>query len=171
MLMRWLGGAAALSVLGLCVSARAADDSTAASTDSHWWDKVVPVAFRKTEAPAVATTAKPKFGARPAPAETTVKPVPAAVPHEGSDAALFRRLAVCDRVKQVAIDTENAELGRQVELLEQRVYQVYNQRKATTPARFESDEVLLDQTLKTKGRGTFAPSAGMRTANAREDRE
>jgi hypothetical protein len=171
MLMRWLGGAAALSVLGLCVSARAADDGTTASTDGHWWDKVVPVAFRKTEAPAVAPTAKPKFGVPPVPAEAAAKSVTAALPREGVDEALFRRLAVCDRLKQVAIDSENAELGRQVELLEQRVYQAYNLRKAATPARFDSDEALLEQTLRTNGRRAFTPTAGMRTANVREDRE
>ena len=166
-----LGGAAALAVLGLCVAARAADDGTAAANDSHWWDKLVPVAFRKSEPPP-APGSKPRFGQETAPAAppTPAAPVAKAIPRESDDEALFRRLAVCDRLKQVAIDTDNPDLERQVTLLEQRVYQVYNLHK-TAPARDTANEAALDQTVGATGRGTFTPTATTRTTGMREDRE
>jgi len=178
--MRWLGAAAAAVVLGLTVSARAADDGTAPSSGGHWWDKLNPFAAKKTEAPQIPPTvpvpanAAATTAARPGATAPAVKPI--AVPRESEDDAFHRRLAVCDRLKQIAFSTDNKELEQQVEVLEARVYQVYNRRMAVSGARFESHEAVLDQDLESNGnRHGLAPAAGTRTegrtVNLREDRE
>jgi hypothetical protein len=165
MLMRRLGGAAALSVLGLCVAARAADDGTTASNDGHWWDKLVPVAFRKTEAPKEKPPASPP--ARPA-APTS----PVASAQETDEAAYNRRNDACFQLMQIAINTGDDKLGEQAQVLQQRAWDLYMRRMAATPSRFVSDEGVLEQHYGTSGnRRVFAPTAGTRTANAREDRE
>jgi hypothetical protein len=47
---------------------------------------------------------------------------------------LLRRLAVCDRIKQVALETGNSQLESQAIRLEERATEVYKQRMARLPA-------------------------------------
>jgi hypothetical protein len=143
MLMRRLGGAAALLVLGLAVSARAADDGTAPSNGGHWWDKLNPFASKKDEVPTIpptvpltgntGTTAAARTGAPAA----AVKP--AAANGESEEDAFHRRTAVCDQLMQIAINTSNAALERKAELLQQRIDELYRLRTAARVPKLESE--------------------------------
>ncbi len=153
MLMRRLGGAAAVLVLGLTVSARAADNGAAPSGGGHWWDKVNPFADKKADAPAVPPTVPLTANA----AAAALKPV---VARESEEAAWIRRTDVCDKLKQIALDTNNVELERQAELLQQRVDELHRTRTSAAANRFESDEAELNKHL-----------GGVRTATVREGQE
>jgi hypothetical protein len=92
---------------------------------------------------------------KPAPRESTT-----AQPHSGSGdgdspvaigarelAALNRRLAVCEKLKEIAWETKDEQLGRKAEQLDQRVWAVYWERTGhASPdkgATSESDEQIL----------------------------
>jgi hypothetical protein len=65
----------------------------------------------------------------------------------------LRRMAVCDQLMQVAYDTKDEELQRQVEQLRDRVWTTYQVRTEQLPAgtkKFESDEQILDKHLGAK---------------------
>ena len=53
----------------------------------------------------------------------------------------LRRLEVCDRLQEIAIETNDAALQRQVEQLSQQVFEVYKQRTASpvSGARYEAE--------------------------------
>jgi hypothetical protein len=169
MSMRRLGGAAALLVLGLIVSARAADDGTMPSSGGHWYDKLNPFASKKAEVPQIPPTV-PVSGNTTA----TAGVKPAVLDREGEEAAFLRRTQVCDRLKQIGFDTDNKELQLQAEALQQRAWDLYKSRSAMAPMKFESDEAVLNQHLGT-GRSdllpTERPRTDSRTAILREDRE
>jgi hypothetical protein len=62
----------------------------------------------------------------------------------------MRRLEVCDKLKEIAIRTNDAELLRKAEVLDERARTTYAQRTAYlrgTTASFESDEKTLDKYL------------------------
>jgi hypothetical protein len=61
------------------------------------------------------------------------KPVPSASPSK-EKADWLRRVAVCDRLRAIAAQTNDNELARKADLLDQRVWEVYRQRTATLPA-------------------------------------
>jgi hypothetical protein len=161
--MRWLGGTAAALVLGLTVSARAAEDGAAPSSGGHWWDKLNPFAAKKADAPQIPPTV-------PVPANTAAATAPAAgptaVPRESDDEAFHRRLAVCDRLKQIAFSSDNKELEQRAEALEARAYQVYNRRMPVSASRLQSQEATLDQDV-----GRNSVPAATRTVNLPEDRK
>ena len=167
MLMRRLGGAAAVLVLGLTVSARAADDGAAPSGGSHWWDKINPFSDKKAEVPALPPTVPVTGKAAGVPA-VALKP---AIARESEEAAWMRRTAVCDQLKQIAFDTNNVELERQADLLQQRVDELHRTRTAAAANRFESDEAELNKHLGS-GRIEIVPEGRTRndgrTANLRE---
>ncbi len=173
MSMRRLGGAAALLVLGLTVSARAADDGTAPSSGGHWYDNLNPFASKKADVPQMPPTV-PVTGSKAAVAGVPATN-PAAKPSilEGEEAAFIRRTQVCDRLMQIGIDTDNKELQRQAEGLQQRAWVVYKARIAAIPPKFESDEAELEKHLGTD-RTDLLPSErarmDRRTANGGEDR-
>ncbi len=84
-------------------------------------------------------------------AAADAKPVPAGEAQRArEEAALLRRLAVCDRLMEIAVRTNDNDLLRRAEQLDERVRRAYSQRTARTPgagADFESDEQLLDKHL------------------------
>lgn len=68
--------------------------------------------------------------------------------------AMLRRLAVCDELNRIAMETQDQDLMRKVNQLTQRTMAAYSQRTAHLPAsnvRFESDEKILEKHL---GAGT-----------------
>ena len=164
MLRRWLGGAAALLVLGLTVSARAAEDGTAPSSDNHWWDRINPFAGKKPDVPSPTTSAATRAGPAAAPTPV-VRPV---IVHETEEAALMRRNDVCDKLKQIAWDTNNKELERRADMLQLRVNEVYKLHAGMTAAKSESDEAV---PASGGSRHEFGPTERARTIHPREDQE
>lgn len=70
------------------------------------------------------------------------------------EAAMYRRLAVCDELNRIALETQDQELMRKANELVQRTMSAYSQRTAHLPTanvQFESDEKTLEKHL---GAGT-----------------
>jgi len=79
--------------------------------------------------------------ASPAPVVDT-----AAAVRAREEAAYLRRLAVCDKLQEVAQDTNDGELSRLAEQLAEQAWQVYLQRTAQLPAsRADVEDHLLDR--------------------------
>jgi hypothetical protein len=86
-----------------------------------------------------------------APAKTASIVDEAAAERSRQEAALLRRLQVCDKLKEIAIRTNDYELLRRAEELEERAQACYVQRTARLQGlagRFESDEKTLDRYLQ-----------------------
>ena len=67
-----------------------------------------------------------------------------------AQAAFLRRMAVCDKLKQIGLETGNEELQRRADDLLERAQAAYSQRMALLPEAndgFESDEQSLDSRL------------------------
>jgi hypothetical protein len=115
--------------------------------------------FSSREAePAPKPQPKPKKKGEKDPApEEAVKPPPnLAEERAREEAALLRRLAVCDKLMDIAIRTNDAELLRRAEQLDERARMTYSERTAHLPTSrpvFHSDEQVLDKHL---GPGTAA---------------
>jgi hypothetical protein len=90
--------------------------------------------------PSTGTEKKPgaraeKDAAKKSPPAKAVVHDEAAVVRAREEAALLRRLAVCDRLKEIAYESGNEELQRKAEQLDQRAWAVYSQHTANfTPA-------------------------------------
>jgi hypothetical protein len=103
--------------------------------------------------------AKPKVDAksdkRPVEAEAPKPQVETAgQQRQQEQEAMLRRLAVCDELNRIAMETQDQDLMRKVNQLTQRTMATYSQRTAHLPAsnvRFESDEKILEKHL---GAGT-----------------
>jgi hypothetical protein len=129
----------------------------------------------ETPAPVKKPDPKPKKTASAASkAPQTVKPTPvvndAAGDRAREEAALMRRLEVCDKLKEIAIRTNDAELLRKAEVLDERARTTYAQRTAYlrgTTASFESDEKTLDKYLAATAPATsrLMDSTGRTAAN------
>lgn len=164
-------GLAAALVLGLAAMRGWAGDDDEDHTEvkppprpfirwSPWAVKM----FRIDDSPAPVKKPEPKpkktaSAAKKAP--PTVKPTPvvneAAGDRAREEAALMRRLEVCDKLKEIAIRTNDAELLRKAEVLDERARTTYAQRTAYlrgTTASFESDEKTLDKYLAVTGPAT-----------------
>jgi hypothetical protein len=74
-------------------------------------------------------------------------------------AALLRRQDVCDRLTEIALETNNAELANLAERLKQRAWEVYTRRTANLPGVGEAASYDLDQMLSGKDPrgGKFVP--------------
>jgi hypothetical protein len=90
--------------------------------------------------------------------------------------ALWRRLDVCQRLQQVAAETDNPELQRQAERLEEQAWVVFEQRTGQREPGLDLDEANLGQKLgagaghrlNAPGRGERAKEENGRTAAVRE---
>ncbi|MCS6851831.1 MAG: hypothetical protein NZ700_11760 [Gemmataceae bacterium] len=85
--------------------------------------------------------------------------------------ALLRRLKVCDRLAEIACQTQDDDLQRMVEQLDERARATYAQRIAHLPcssARFDSDEETLDRHLAPKATPSSAKLQPRGPATARE---
>jgi hypothetical protein len=142
--MRRVGswGVAAALIVGLGAAVAAADDangdSKAAPVKSGWWSGL--------------------FGDKPKPhakADKKAEVEPAALPNGAEIAiveqrqrnAALRRVQVCDRLRQVAVQTGNADLERQVDEMEARAWEVYRQQTAHLPV-----PTMPTATVKTAGK-------------------
>jgi hypothetical protein len=107
-------------------------------------------------------------------------PVPVTVDREREQNAFWRRLAVCQKLKEIAVLNNDVALERQVEQLEQQVFEVYQQRLGMASGRGTRpslDERVLEERLGRAGGGgdlmtrpgRSQPDAG-RTASLREGR-
>jgi hypothetical protein len=82
-------------------------------------------------------------------------------------AKYLRRLKICDKLRTIAQDNNDAELERMANQLDERAYAVFLQRTAATPASgasFESDEKVLERHLPLSAVPSKTPPAG--TVNA-----
>jgi hypothetical protein len=85
---------------------------------------------------------------KPAPVKPTPVVDEAAAVRSREETAYLRRVAVCDRLKQVALQNNDQELVKMAEQLEERAWVVYSQRTAQLPAShadFDLDERILEQ--------------------------
>lgn len=86
--------------------------------------------------------------------KTSERPLPprkdAGAERARDEAAFFRRLAVCDQLKQIALQNKDDQMLRKAEELDRRVYESYSRRMsaaATGGTPFESDEQVLEKHL------------------------
>jgi len=103
----------------------------------------------KPKTPPVAV-AKAPVDKAPAPARPTSKVDEAAVQRDRELQVLLRRQAVCLKLMRIAMDTNDDELMRKAEQLDERARGIYAQRTADLPgnqAAFESDEHVLERHL------------------------
>ena len=119
----------------------------------------------KRPAPA-RTPPKPAKDKTPPRSETAIKPAPAvsdaATVRAREEAAYLRRMDVCLKLKEIAERTNDAELGRLADQLDERAKDVYFRRISALPAsRAEPDldERLLGQHDELTGAGTPLPPA------------
>jgi hypothetical protein len=155
-------GLQAALVLGLTAGgAAAADkDDQAAKTKaargnwlSGWFSK---------DKPAVKKKDLPKEDVKESDPTVPTAVETAAAARQREMQTLLRRLNVCDRLREIALETNDPELGRRAEELDARAWQVYTQRTGGQPGGvpdFESDERILDKHLGA-GRAAVAPRQG-----------
>jgi hypothetical protein len=150
--------AALVAGLGLTIAAAQEPDGDLkpANTKGGWWVGEKPRykggrAEKKSKAPAEDKPALPN------PAEV------AAFEQERQMNAFSRRVEVCLRLRQIALDTGNDELQRQAEELEARAWEVYRKQTAHLPLPAEAPEDAANPVEK--------PSAGERMDGRNETRE
>jgi hypothetical protein len=151
----WGLGVGLLVCLGVARAAAAdkvATDKDAASNGSSpsWFSSwfswgAKPAEKKPAPPPPKAATAKPaKIAKQPTVVDT------AAAERAQEQATLLRRLDVCDRLMQIAVDMKDEELQRQIEQLEERARIAYAQRTAYLPAggaHLELEEQILEKHL------------------------
>jgi hypothetical protein len=145
----WGIGAALLLALGAAAVAgekpAAGDDArTAARPDGgNWFGNWFGGAPKPAPPAKNADKKKPDVAVKVSPAPVVDT---AAAVRAREEAAYLRRLAVCDKLQEIAWETNDAELGQLAEQLVDRAWQVYNQRTANLPAsRPDAEEHLLDK--------------------------
>jgi hypothetical protein len=173
-LRAWGLGAALL--VGLSVPAVPAADEVAGGTSARppvrrnttwsWSSLQAKPAAKKPPArpdkPADPKPADPK----PADARPAVPSAPPSVEDVAAyrareEAVLLRRLAVCNKLMEVAVQTRDEELLRQVEQIDQRAWAAYTQRTANLSAGSAAaavDEKILDMHLATRSAAGRHPS-------------
>jgi hypothetical protein len=95
---------------------------------------------------------------RPAPARPTTLAVdPTVAERSKAETVLMRRLEVCDKLKEIALRSNDSQLFHRAELLDERARLAYAQQTGTLSSvagRFESDEKTLDRHLSMAGKPT-----------------
>jgi hypothetical protein len=112
---KWWAGVTVLA-LGLAGTVAVAADDDDAPPQSGWFAHGV---YRHTDKPVEKPPEKPK------PVDEVKPQMPS---REREDNALTRRLAVCDRLREIARKTNNNDLENQVDRLEERINTLYQQR-------------------------------------------
>ncbi len=110
-------------------------------TKPSWFQGLWP--FKKKKAP------------EPEPAVKTSSPESAAALQAREKANYLRRIAVCDRLRDIAFQTKDNELFRKADQLDQRAYAIYMKHSAQVPGdmALQADERILEQRL-----GSTAPA-------------
>jgi hypothetical protein len=167
-LAAWGLAASIVVGLGVAVAAAAEDDSEGSSAKSsarsptwqwkpfgNWFgsQEVKKPVEKKAPKPDQTTAKKPT-----APVKMTSIVDEAAAKRSREEAALLRRLQACDKLREIAIQTEDNDLLRRAEELEERAQSTYVQRTASfqgSGGSFESDEKTIDRYL---GAGKARPA-------------
>jgi len=149
------GITAAVLLAGLAASAALAQDTdgdlhsapTPGSTPKSWWAGWFGPAA-KTDKP---ESKKPEAAAPPAP----VAPSPvelAAAARQRERAAFNRRMEVCDRLTEIAVQNNDTAMQSQIDQLRDRAWEVYQKRTADLPAAGSTsqDEALPDRSRPSK---------------------
>ena len=112
--MRWAGVLALGLSLGLTTLAKADDDDAKPKT-GNWFTRL----FSHDAAPKK----------KDPPAKDEAKPLPPspALLRKKAEWELLRRQEVCEKLRQVALDTNDRELARKADDLEQRAWDIYVQ--------------------------------------------
>ncbi len=127
--MRKLGvrALAALFCAGLAVSVAVADDTeagTSSAAKGSWWPGSWFTGQAKPD------EKKPTAKAEPVDEGPSLADRAADV-RQREQKAYLRRVEACDRLQEIALETNDAALQRQVEQLTQQVFEVYKQRTAS----------------------------------------
>src|SRR5687768_3269493 len=129
--MRRLGIWTGVAVLGLMLGSalvRAEDTEAEKPAAPRWWNRMWPGKTAKVE-----TDEKPDKPAKPEPKDKEpVKAGPSArekaVAHREKEKANFlRRQAACTKLMQIALETEDLELHRRADELNERAWAIYTQ--------------------------------------------
>ena len=162
--MRGVGktGMAAALVLGLAVSVAAAEDRDdwpkPASSGSGLWGGV----FGGKDKP----EAKKEAADKPAPGPSLVERAEAVRQRELKN--YLRRIDVCDKLAQVAEDTNDQQLLSRVEEMKERVWAVYQQRTANlAPSGLPSET---DDAAKRREAAARKPASGRRAPASQEEK-
>jgi hypothetical protein len=150
---RWWGLGAALLITVSVPFARATDEDGKTGSRpvlrpterpgliDKWFDLGTPAPVKKSDAKASKKDSGDKDKAAAAPATTE---------QARQEAALLRRIDVCDKLRQIALETNNNELDQLAQELDARARAVYAQRTArlkTTAQTTDIDEQILDKKL------------------------
>src|SRR5262245_23533741 len=123
----WLGLVLAAALAPAVGAADPTDDDEdepppPATTSRSWWPRWMQ--FRPRT---VKKEPEPKPAPKPAPVESP------AVARARETADWLRRVAVCDRLHQIAADNNDGELAQQADRLEQKAWAIYQEHTATLP--------------------------------------
>jgi hypothetical protein len=136
------------------------------SAPNSWWSRWFGWGSRST--PTARASAVNTLEAKPASDPTRPKPfVDAASIRAAEEANLLRRMAVCDKLRELAIATGDAELERQADELDRQAEQLYKQRTSHLPtgkltaaeALLQSADDSVGELTKPLGQSAVGPSA------------
>jgi hypothetical protein len=184
--MRGLTTWALAIALGLGFVASAAADENSDSSNPRpernplgfHWSPMFAHAAGWDQEPDAPKKPAPKPKKTPAKKEAVApKPAPAvdqgAAQRAREEAALLRRLAVCDKLKEIAIRTNDSDLLARVEALDERARAAYTQHTASMKAGssgVDLDEQILDQHLGVPTASRQSQEQGLTVTSNSEDR-
>jgi hypothetical protein len=126
-----------------------AGDNGSSTSGGNWFTRWFYPAAKPPEKPAVPTDVEKIKKEKDDPKEA--KPLPSAADQRLQEQAkYFRRLSVCDRLKEIADATNDAALWKRANELDGRAWDVYTQSTAHLPAAqvfFKSDKKTLEKHL------------------------
>jgi hypothetical protein len=121
----------------------------------RWFGGSKQAAAQEPAAPEKAGAPSPPTAASPAPKPANAaadQPRDASAMRQREENAWLRRQAVCRKLLEIALETNDGELQRMAEQLDERVWAAYVQRTAHLPAgratMFEGDEKILEKHLQ-----------------------
>lgn len=142
-----------------------------ASSQNIWWERLIP--GRMEEKRKAAEEAKAQIASvRKKKAEEADAPKKEVNTRQAELAKALRREAVCQRLREIAEDTNDPELAKQADLLESRAWAVYEQKVSTASvARFQpmSDKDA-ESRLTRSTQNTASDTARLETDNIRSIR-
>jgi hypothetical protein len=133
--MKWTWALALALGVGAAALARADDDEVKPAKTGSWFTRL----FSRNSA---AKKVDPKKGELDAPASAS----PALV-RQKALAELMRRQEVCQRLREIALQTGDMDLNRKSEALDQRAYDVYLLRTGGSKGNLSPDEQILEGRL------------------------
>ena len=159
---RWVYALTTVLVVALARATRAEDPP--AASNSSWVPRFLQ--FRKKE---------PLKPASPKPAEIKKVPAMLVLTPAQEKAEWLRRIAVCDRLRTIATQTNDDDLARKADMLDQRSWDIYRQRTAQLAAGAGFDQQALgrhlgaDMRLPLRGGDTSSAGRALSRSTSRED--